>query len=126
MRRDARWFVATLPERITSGEDAGVAGRARALAVGAPAAEALRVHMEARARIEAEADMILLAAQVMDPAHAAHQLGAVERARRNHVERIELAVGALRRAMGAAVEILVAKARDDLDRPDHRLDMLAD
>src|SRR4051812_48354470 len=107
-----------------SGEDTRVARAGGRLAVGAPGAEALGVDVEADARIEAEADIVVAAAQIVDLAQALHQAGPADVAERDHVDRVEMAVGALRRAVGAFVEPLVAEARDDLDRADHRLDMV--
>src|SRR5205085_12395414 len=94
---------------------------------GAPFAEAVRVHVEALAIVEAEAGIIGAAVAGMGGADLADHLAAGHRrVHRGEIDREEFAVGALRGAGGAAVELLVAIAGDRLDPAERGDDLVAD
>jgi hypothetical protein len=92
----------------------------------APAAEAVRVDVEALKSVEAETGPRRGAVARVDRAQPAEQLAPLQRADRHEVEREIALVRAAGRAARAGVERRVAIAGDRLNPSDRRLDTVAD
>jgi len=94
--------------------------------VRAPAAERAGIDVESRPLVEAEADVIGPSVPGVIGAHACDQHASVQVADRREVERIELRVGAVSGAPGAAIKSGLAITGRDADRTDRRNDLVAD